>query len=215
MAGIRGTSHPESPELLQRLQNIERILGITGQNVGNGPGVPNSQEITGQHKIRDANGLLRVVVGQLPSGDYGYYTADPNGVAKEIWPTSSASGLTASAGTTTSSAFGTLASSPIVEAYLGASGDAIVDISVTVVTAATSGGGEAQLYIDGVEAPLAAEIVVVGNSLQISAACPNRLRDIGFLQTPNTTHTFSLQYRSTTNTISNSFSDATIVVQPL
>ncbi len=235
MAGIRGTSHPESPELLQRIQNIEAMLGITGHNAGNGPGQPNSQEITGNHKIRDANGILRVVVGQLPSGDYGYYTADPNGKSNEIWPTSSAyyqATLTTASATPVS-----LANSPTVECYIGASADALVTVAASVQTpraddpvatlnlAYAIGGGS-------IQASNSALVLAAGDNttsvpplnLNLSASYrlseyfgaafgyPNSEIEAGF-GVQNTDVTFSLQYSSFTGTCG--FSGISIVVLPL
>jgi hypothetical protein len=146
----------------------------------------------------------------LPSGDYGFEAIDPMGVKNEIWPVSSVTGLTTAEHTSSTTPVG-LTGSPTLGVYLGASGDALVTVAVQLSTAA-SGEGVVNLLIDGISMGgwLDFSSTAATTTEQTSVA---RLRDIGATQSPNTDHTFSLQYY--TNGTSTGFVDATIIVQPL
>jgi hypothetical protein len=213
----RGSGVPRDQELLQRVQVMEAMLGITGANAGNGPSVPNPREITGNHVIRDASGLLRVKVGQLPSGDYGYLTQDPSGNANELWPTSSGFELGGSVSGTSPTSLG--ANSPTVDAYLGASGDAIVTCSASIYAASSALVANAYLVIDSDE-PADAIILELRAlaGLGVSCSASIRLSDWwvpfgGVTPTPNSSHTFSLLYSVTTSAAN--FGNIMLMVEPL
>lgn len=210
MPGVRGTGVPVggSNELLQRLQACERALGIGNND-------PTSQV------FRDANGLVRLTVGNLPSGDVGLETRDPAGVRNEIWPISCAQ----AAGGTSSTAAGTpgnLAAggaSPTVTCYLGESGDALITVSCAISPPAGGGLGQVYFVVDGNNSNGAWLIfeAQLSSGADSGASCSISQRlsqsNTTYFQnlTPNAEHTFSLKYAGT----SVSFGGVCITIQPL
>jgi hypothetical protein len=223
---IRSSANLANREVLARLSKAESAIGLpaTAQEPGATLTNPSSQTswtmapgtaIT----FFDAAGIKRVILGALPSGDYGLQVADPSDVSNEIWPVSSGFALGGSSSATSPTALSPASDSPTVECFLGASGDAIITCSASIYAATANLVANVNLAIDGtsptdaiiVEARLLAGVGVPG-----SAAI--RLSDWwtalgGTMPTPSESHTFSLLYSVTTSAAD--FSNIGLMVQPL
>jgi hypothetical protein len=178
---------PSGQNLLQRILNIENLLGINGAS-------------NALFRVADANGVQRVRIGLLPNGDYGVLFNDTLGNQQELLPT--VSSFYAGNLTTSSGSFVTIANSPSVKAYLGASGDAIVSASCNFNV---STSGIVQLLIDGTSPGAnAGEILfcILGAPGAVSVAATIKMSNL-FQQTfsPNQSHTFTLKYLSGSSSI--------------
>ena len=178
---------PTGDALLARIINLENLLGINsaGQAL---------------FTVRDVNGLQRIRIGFLPNGDYGVLFNDTLGNQQELLPT--VSSFYAGNLTTSSGSFVTIANSPSVKAYLGASGDAIVSASCNFNV---STSGIVQLLIDGTSPGAnAGEILfcLLGAPGAVSVAATIKVSNL-FQQTfsPNQSHTFTLKYLSGSSSI--------------
>lgn len=159
------------------------------------------------------NGLQRVSWGLLASGDYGFSVTDPNSVSNEIWPVSTeyygSTTLTTSSTTPVS-----LANSPSVTCWIGASGDALLTVSAYIGVSGTSTG---VVYLK-VDSGTANSYVDLSNSntqgIAGNVTAQRRLSQFVGTLTPNQDHTFSLEYASLSGSLAN-FGAISITVQPL
>lgn len=172
----------------------------------------------------DAEGRERVRLGQLPGGDYGLRVTDPAGIAREVLPVAAAS--TEGDLTTSSTSLVALAGSPSVSAYIGASGDALVTVSATILTPTITSpadvGGSIALSVDGSSSGL--NWVQAGfNGGSYPSALPATQWPVSSAQLLSQTvgtvapgeHTFGLEYASLGAGKSVTFFAIAIVVQPI
>ena len=163
----------------------------------------------------DSAGRLRVVVGQLPSGDYGLSLSDVIGHTQALLP----SVLSATAaGFLLTSPVGPVnegASSPTVTAAIGASGDCIIDVGMTIGNAGAC-SGYATLMVDGVEVTGLGG-VLIGGGTTLSVAVSKRFKYsswTGSTLAPGS-HTFGMLYYCSGGTGNANFTDIAIGVTPI
>ena len=150
---IRASEGLSNAALLQRLSVIEDILGI-GEVIEPGAATITPSSATNWSMapgtaitFYDTAGISRVILGALPSGDYGLQVTDPTDVANEIWPVSSGFALGSNTSSNTPVSLG--ADSPTVDAFIGASGDAIVTCTASIYAASSPLVANVNLAIDG------------------------------------------------------------------
>ena len=220
---IRASENLSNAALLARVQNLETLLGVGEvQEPGAATLTPSSMtdwsmapgtNIT----FYDTAGIARVVLGELPSGDYGLQITDPNSVANEIWPVSSATYLPQLATTATSAA--PITDSPEVTCWIGNSGDCLVTVSSTISQGITAELAYVTLILDGSTQPFNYVLVngFVGTSSGVSLSSVSTSfrysEATGGTLAPNQDHIFSLKYYVTAGT--GYFWNTTIQVQPL
>lgn len=163
--------------------------------------------------VYDSTGKQRAMLGLLPSGDYGLAVQDPTGHSIEVWPPTAAYGnLTGTVSSTTPVA---ASGAPSVTAYFGASGDAIVTIGSYIGTPLTGGSGLVYLSIDGGAANEFIEAGTPSAGVAENVSSTRRLSQwLGVTLTPNTSHTFSLEFSSTSGNPT-TFAALSILVQPI
>jgi hypothetical protein len=155
-----------------------------------------------QYVMVDKNGILRVQLGLLQTGDYGLYLEDPSGNRQEILPAANAYYNPA----LTLSGFGpsTISGSPQVQCTIGASGNAKITIGSFIELPSAGGNncyGGIFLVIDGGgtlygQCQLTASL----GASQVASASVTQIYSLTGLLNGGTLspglHTFSLKYYS-------------------
>lgn len=178
----RGSGVPSGNALLQRITNLETMLGVQGA--------------TGQafFPVRDANGVQRVRVGYLPNGDYGLWVSDTLGNVQEFLPT--VTSFYASQLSTSSTTPATLANAPSVSVIIGANGDAIIEMGSNISASGAGIGGLVYPMLDGSLTSVAGNQWLLYNLNQSNATCYAAVlasQFFGSKLTPGK-HTFTQQY---------------------
>jgi hypothetical protein len=125
---------PSGQNLLQRILNIENLLGINGAS-------------NALFRVADANGVQRIRIGLLPNGDYGILLNDLLGNVQELLPAVSSFWINALQTSSVSPV--TIASSPSVTIDLGNSGDCYVELASQITGQASGDQGFVYCYVDG------------------------------------------------------------------
>lgn len=167
---------PSGQNLLQRILNIENLLGINGAS-------------NALFRVADANGVQRVRIGLLPNGDYGILFNDVLGNTQELLPT--VTSFAFSNLSTSSTTPATVAGSPSVTFELGASGNAIVSVGSNISSSSAGVGGLVYIVLDGVTYAQ----FILENLNQDNASCFAQLElsQVFGVQKPGK-HTITLQY---------------------
>jgi hypothetical protein len=158
--------------------------------------------------VRDGTGAARVQCGLLPTGDYGFQTTDPLGNTQEIiTPVTSTYGgnLTTSSATMT-----TIANSPSVTAWIGASGDFELTISALVFPTSTD-FANVNLLIDGTTAW--GPVLQVNGVGAFPSVTMSRWIESGNAGLAIGSHTFALRYQSTSGSAS-TWQNSYLKIQP-
>lgn len=170
-------------DMHKRLASLERSSQLDNSSITNG-------SLT----VFDADRVARVVVGKFSDDDFGIQLSDPNGNVQELLPTVSefhgGPFIAASAG------YVAPAGTPIVEAWIGASGNAVITVSSQIETTVSGDSGFVGVSVDGTTALDIAQLGLGSGVITGSAAAVLRASDFFGPLSPGS-HTFQLQYRCT------------------
>jgi hypothetical protein len=195
---VPGVNGPSSEYLVSQLQGIQSQLTALAQQ--------------SSYVVVDQNLKLRVVVGLLPSGDFGILLQDPAGNTQELLP--ALSSYVNGTLSTTSSTAASIAGSPSITANIGASGDC--ELTVAAYINVPAGAlGTVFIVADGGAAWSLTALDNFNGSAALSASVCGMVkwkqRTAGSL-TPGS-HAFTLKYATTAGTAN--FSQNYFKVQPV
>lgn len=168
--------------------------------------------------VADSNNKTRVVIGQLPSGDYGVEVLDPNGNGRELLTTYQSFVELNPSGNQTWQSSSTLPAlpngGPSVTAYLGASGDALITVCATIWVSGGN-GGFVGLQVDGTNVGNY-ELLQCQSLSAVSGSVTFQMSKFPGMATvtPNSTHTFAPTIY-TANSVQSFFQGIGISVEPI
>jgi hypothetical protein len=146
-----------------------------------------------QFFFADPQGNMRVKLGLLPDGDYGLAIYNPlDGTNQVVWPV--VPEYSGTPVTTSSSTYSAGTGSPEVSAYIGSSGDCLIEAGAFIQPAANT-TGTLGVSIDGATAQ---DFVGLGSGGTVVGNPSSKRRVSQWLAplTPFTEHTFGLQQKS-------------------
>jgi len=154
----------------------------------------------------DASGNLRVMLGQLASGDYGLLVEDIDGNTQEILP---AVDEYVDAAITVTSTSDVADGGPSVSAVVASSGKVFLEASAYIDTVSSNMTGSVSLWIDGSKIK---EILTLSDTAGIAVANVATKRSITGLSAGS--HTFELRYKASASS-GVQFAARSLVVTPV
>ena len=150
-----------------------------------------------QYVVADQTGLQRVVLGLLPSKDFGLAVSDVNGYTTEILPVYAS--YTAAALSASSLTYVNVSGSPQVSAIIGAGGDCRITCGA-YINCPTNTSGTAQLLVDGTPV---GDIMTLGSSSPVAANVQSTRTYVGWAGATLSPglHSFSLQYKTSLSAV--------------
>lgn len=191
----------------QQQLTISNSQGLPIINIGLIPG--SNPPAYGLQFVDPASGSERMRIGLLQSGEYGISYTDPAGTTGYLLPQYGA--YASGPFSITSVPPVTVAGTPSENVWIGSSGDAIITISSFMIPL----GDQGQIYVV-VDSTVSSHAVVISGAASVSTASRFLLSEtsIGTL-TPNTEHNFTLAFASTPTSANTTFSEVSLVVQPV